>query len=115
MRLARNPSRLRFVWYDSGMNDPYAENEIQPDDLPLLAEITDEDAHAMAMQYADEQSEEQSPEPLFDFDHESEREDWDDDDAMTDAEADADVLRGAGMGNDEDYGQFGDSDLGGEF
>lgn len=29
-------------------------------------------------------------------------------DYMTDAEADADVLRGAGMGTDEDYGYQGD-------
>jgi len=30
---------------------------------------------------------------------------------MTDAEADADVLRSAGMGTDEDYGDFGGTRL----
>ena len=38
-----------------------------------------------------------------------------DDHFANDMEADADALRSAGMGTDEDYGQFGDSDLGGEF
>jgi len=43
---------------------------------------------------------------------EEDEEEWSD--PMTDAEADADTLRSAGMGTDEDYGYFGDSEICGE-
>ena len=92
------------------MSDPYAENEIQPDDLPLLAEITEEDAHAMAMPYADEQSDdgiEIEELEIDEFEIDDDEEEWNDDDGMSDAEADADTLRMAGMGTDEDYGYDG--------
>ena len=74
--------------------DAYA--NVQPEDLPPLPELTDEEAAEMADRWEQELS---------------------DDDGMTDAEADADTLRMAGMGTDEDYGGMigGDSDLLGEF
>lgn len=36
--------------------------------------------------------------------------DYEPEDPFTDAEADADTLKSAGMGTDEDYGNFGDQD-----
>jgi len=47
----------------------------------------------------------------FDEDYDDDDDDFDEDYwDMSDAEADADVLKSAGWGTDEDYGQFDDRD-----
>jgi len=119
-----NPTNRPLSLFPAPMLEPDHYAQVTPDMLPPLADLSDEDMHAMAMQYADEQSDE--GESIADTrDHDDEGEPFDDEgedysddfDTMTDAEADADTLRMAGMGTDEDYGGMigGDSDLMGEW